>query len=214
MPAPTSLIGRKSRAGRDAGITFPSAMRRSRVPPRLTGPNSATGRLRSVTTSRSPRSTRRRYLLKFWRSSATPTVSLMYTKVALRDRLLVHGEPDRRADRGDDPEAQDDLRLRPAEDLEVVVHRGHQEDPLAEGLEGEDLDEHAERLDDEDAAEDEQELLGLRHHRQAGDRAAEAERAGVAHEDGGREGVEPQKADARPDQAPRQQREVSIAAGD
>ena len=30
-----------------------------------------------------------------------------------RDRLLVDREADRRADRGDDPEAQDDLRLRP-----------------------------------------------------------------------------------------------------
>src|SRR5919204_643775 len=96
-------------------------------------------------------------------SFATPTVSLMYMKVALRHRLLVHGEPDRRADRGHDPEAQDDLRLRPAEDLEVMVDGGHQEDALAEGLEGEDLDEHAQRFDDEDAAEDQEQLLGLRH---------------------------------------------------
>ena len=42
---------------------------------------------------------------------------------ASRDRLLVDREADRRADRGDDPEAQDDLRLRPAEHLEVVVDR-------------------------------------------------------------------------------------------
>ena len=41
---------------------------------------------------------------------------------------LVDREADRAADRGDDPEAQDDLRLRPAEQLEVVVDRRHQED--------------------------------------------------------------------------------------
>ena len=53
--------------------------------------------------------------------------------------------------------------------------------------------------------------LGLGHHREPGDRAAEAERAGVAHEDRRREGVEPEEADAGADQAARQQREVVLA---
>src|SRR3954470_1498208 len=130
------------------------------------------------------------------------------------DGLLVDGEADRGAHRGDDPEAQDDLRLRPPEDLEVVVDRGHQEDPLAERLEREDLQHHAGGLEHEDPAEDDQQLLGLRHHREARDRAAEAERAGVAHEDRRGERVEPQEADARPDEAAGEQRQVRLAGGD
>ena len=54
-------------------------------------------------------------------------------------------------------------------------------------------------------------ILGLRHHRQPGDRAAEAQRPGVAHEDRRREGVEPQEADAGADEAAAQQREVALA---
>src|SRR3954447_20683529 len=137
-----------------------------------------------------------------------------FTARASRHRLLIHGEPDRRAHARHDPEAQDDLRLRPPEDLELVVDRGHQEDPLAERLEREALQQHRERLEHEDAAEDDQQLLGLRHHGEAGDRAAEAERAGVAHEDRRREGVEPEEPDARADEAAREQREVRLAGRD
>src|SRR3954452_1547721 len=132
----------------------------------------------------------------------------------LGDRLLVHREADGRAHGGHDPEAQDDLCLRPAEDLEVVVDGRHEEHALTEGLEGEDLDEDAERLDHEDPAEHDQQLLGLGHHRQAGDRASQPQGPGVAHEDGGREGVEPQEAHAGADQAAAEQREVALAAGD
>ena len=46
-----------------------------------------------------------------------------------------------------------------------------------------------------------------------GDRAAEPERAGVAHEDRRREGVEPEEADAGADDAGREQREL-VCAGD
>ena len=69
------------------------------------------------------------------------------------------------------------------------------------------------RLDHEDPAEQDQQHLGLGHHREPGDRAAEAERAGVAHEDRRREGVEPQEADARPDEAAGEHREV-VVVGD
>ncbi len=71
--------GRPRRRG---GETRPCAISRSSASPVVGGgPSSATGRLRSVTTSRSPLSTRRRYLLRFCRRSATPTV-VMYMKVA------------------------------------------------------------------------------------------------------------------------------------
>ena len=88
------------------------------------------------------------------------------------DRLLVQREADPRADRGDDPEAEHDLGLRPGHHLEVVVQRRHQQDAAAEGLEGEDLDRDRERLDHEDAADDDQQHLGLGHHRQGADRPA------------------------------------------
>src|SRR5205814_2105351 len=70
------------------------------------------------------------------------------------DRLLVQREPDRGTDRRDDPEAQDDLRLGPRHQLEVVVHRSHEEHPSSEPLEREHLDRDGKRLDHEDAADD------------------------------------------------------------
>src|SRR5262245_11977211 len=75
------------------------------------------------------------------------------------NRLLVQGEPDPRADRGDDPEPEHDLRLRPGHHLEMMVERRHQQDPAPEGLEGEDLGGNRERLDHEDAADDDQQDL-------------------------------------------------------
>ena len=93
----------------------------------------------------------------------------------------------------------------------MVVDRRHQEHPLAEALEGEHLDQHGQRLDHEDAADHEQQELGLGHHGQAGDRPAEAERAGVAHEDRRREGVEPQEPDARSDEAAADERQIVLA---
>src|SRR3954454_251375 len=137
-----------------------------------------------------------------------------FTARASRHGLLVHGEPNRRAHARHDPEAQDDLRLRPPQDLEVVVDWGHQEDALPERLEREDLQQHRQRLEHEDPAEHDQKLLGLRHHREPGDRAAEAERADVAHEDRRRERVEPQEPDARADEAPREQRQVRLPRRD
>src|SRR5215213_10975361 len=65
------------------------------------------------------------------------------------DRLLVEREADPRADGGDDPEADHDLRLRPRHHLEVMVERRHQQDAAAEGFEGEDLGGDRERLDHE-----------------------------------------------------------------
>src|SRR3954471_12616769 len=59
----------------------------------------------------------------------------------------------------DDPEADHDGRLRPAELLEVVVDRGHQEDPAARAFEPGDLDHDAEQLGHEQAADDRQHEL-------------------------------------------------------
>src|SRR5213076_2532381 len=79
-------------------------------------------------------------------------------------RLAHHGYPDRllaelqrrereqRAHHRDDPEADDDLRLGPAEELEVVMDGRHAEDALAAELEGDHLPDHRERLADEHPA--------------------------------------------------------------
>ena len=53
--------------------------------------------------------------------------------------------------------------------LEVVVDRRHHEDALAGALELGDLDDHAQRLDDEHAADDQQRELGLGGHGQHAD---------------------------------------------
>src|SRR5437879_4081354 len=66
----------------------------------------------------------------------------------------------------DDPEADHDGRFRPAELLEVVVDRRHEEDPPPGPLEPGHLDDHRQELGDEQAADDaEHDLLagGDRH---------------------------------------------------
>ena len=77
-------------------------------------------------------------------------------------------------------------------------------------LEGDHLEDHRERLDQEDPADQEQQHLGLRHDRERGERAAEPHRAGVAHEDLSREGVVPEEPDRGPDQAGAEDGEVEI----
>src|SRR5436309_10314513 len=76
-----------------------------------------------------------------------PTSTLFPYTTLFRSRE--QGQDDR-----DDPEAHDDLRLRPALQLEVMMDRRHAEDPLAPQFERHDLDDHGERFDDEDAADD------------------------------------------------------------
>ena len=81
-------------------------------------------------------------------------------------------EADQRQHDGDDPEADHDLRLGPAQLLEMVVDRRHQEDALAGALEDGDLDDHRERLDDEEAADDRQHDLVLGRDRDGAEQAA------------------------------------------
>ena len=106
-------------------------------------------------------------------------------------------EPGGHADARDDPEPDHDGDLLPAEQLEVVVQRRHPEQPFALGeLEVADLQDHRQRLDHEQPAEQDEQELGAGQDREPGQRAAERERAGVAHEDLGRRGVPPQEAEA------------------
>src|SRR5437588_12166312 len=58
---------------------------------------------------------------------------------------LIDGEANRAEGRRHDPEAQDDLRLRPRSQLEVVVDRSHQEHAFSEELKRNHLDHHRPR---------------------------------------------------------------------
>src|SRR6185503_18214849 len=66
---------------------------------------------------------------------------------------LQSGEAEQREDEGHDPEADDDLRLLPAHQLEVVVQGRHAEDALAAQLEGGHLQDDGQGLDHEQAAD-------------------------------------------------------------
>src|SRR3954468_13315036 len=107
-------------------------------------------------------------------------------------------EADGHADARDDPEPNHDVDLAPPRQLEVVLQGRHPEHPLAGGLERDDLDDHGHRDDDEQATEDDGEQRGAGGDREAADEAAQAECAGVAHEDAGRGRVPPQEAHAGP----------------
>ena len=69
------------------------------------------------------------------------------------DRLCEVKQTDQRQDHCDDPKANDDGGLAPAELFEMVVDRRHLEDALARQLEGRDLDDHRHRLEHEEAAD-------------------------------------------------------------
>src|SRR4051812_18236995 len=106
-------------------------------------------------------------------------------------------EPDEEP--GDDPEPDDDRHLGPAGELEVVLQRRHPEHPPARQLERADLDDHGQRDDDEEPAEEHQQHLGAGGDGEAGERAAERERSGVTHEDLRRGRVPPEETEARPE---------------
>ena len=85
----------------------------------------------------------------------------------------------------------------------MVVERGHPEEPLAlprlplRVLEVARLEDHGERLDEEDGAEDGEQQLLLDHHRGRPDRRAEREAPGIAHEDLRGVAVVPEEPEAR-----------------
>src|SRR5215831_15846987 len=73
--------------------------------------------------------------------------------MAARSTQLQGGEAGERQHHGDDPEADHDLRLSPAELFEMMMDRGHLEDALARQLEGGDLHDHGDRFQHEQSAD-------------------------------------------------------------
>ena len=128
-----------------------------------------------------------------------------------RHRSFKRPERDEREEDRDDPETDDDLRLRPSEELEVVVERRHPEDPLARELERAHLEDHGDRLDDEEPADEDEEDLLLDEDGDGPERRAEREGARVAHEDLGGVRVEPQEAERGSDDRGAEDRELARA---
>src|SRR5687767_12509506 len=103
---------------------------------------------------------------------------------------LERREGEERAEDAEDPEADDDLGLLPSLHLEVVVQRRAQEYPVRARvveavlhlamLEDTPLDDHRGGFRDEDAADDQQQELGLEQDRDDPKRATQGERAGVS----------------------------------
>jgi hypothetical protein len=111
--------------------------------------------------------------------------------VEVEEVLVVHREGAGGKDRRDDPEAHHDLRLGPRFHLEVVVNRRHQEDAPPPELERGYLEDHRQRLDQEDPTDDEQQHLRLGEHSEAAERASDPHRSRVAEKHLRGEGVEP-----------------------
>src|SRR3984957_15012991 len=68
-------------------------------------------------------------------------------------------EPQRAEEAAEDPEADDDRRLGPTAQLEVVVDGSHTEDAPVEGAKADDLQNHRHGFHDEEAADDEEEEI-------------------------------------------------------
>src|SRR3954451_22092346 len=131
-------------------------------------PSSASSKLIALMSAPAPKaSTRPTHCLGHRRAKASRTPSRSEeaasapqpsaASMSAADRVLGEREADAGADCRDDPEAQHDLRFRPGHHLEVVMHRGHQQDSAAEHLEAQHLDGYRECLDHADAAEDDEE---------------------------------------------------------
>ena len=96
-----------------------------------------------------------------------------------------------------DPETNHDFLFRPTQKLEVMVERGHFEDPFSSGQpEIGDLQEDRERFQDKNAGYHEKKKLLLDHDGDGSDAPSQGQCAHIAHEKLGRMTVEPEKAQA------------------
>src|SRR5919107_424684 len=166
--------------------------------------------LASATTMASPRSVSARV-------AATPDSPSPNTSVFTRSpcRVVEEDVVEKEAHRGEgglgDPEPDHDLVLVPPQQLEVVVYRGHLEDPAARELVDKDLHHHGDRHDHEQAADDGEQQLGLGQHRRGGEHAAYRQRTRVAHKDLGRSGVVPEETHEAPHHGAADHRHVVLA---
>src|SRR5713101_5782055 len=92
------------------------------------------------------------------------------------------GQRSERKDQRRNPEAHDDFRLAPAHQLEMMVDRGHAKNALPREAERGDLQNHRQRLDNENAADEKEQDLLLEDDGDDAERSTERERTDVAHE--------------------------------
>src|SRR5215203_6883499 len=130
-------------------------------------------------------------------------------------RVVEEDVVEKEAHRGEgslgDPEPHHDLVLIPSQEFEVVVDRGHLEDPTPRELVDEYLHHDGDRLDHEETADDGEQKLGLGQHRRGGEHAAYRQRAGIPHKDLGGMGVVPEESHDRSDHRTADHRHVVLA---
>ena len=90
-----------------------------------------------------------------------------------------------------------------------MVKRRNEEDPLAAQFERPDLEDHRDRLENENASDNNKEQFLLEHHRQKTEGSSERQSTGVPHEDLRRMAVEPQKPEPRTDQSGGENRKLA-----
>src|SRR3984957_20261596 len=121
------------------------------------------------------------------------------------------GEAGQRQHHRHDPETDHDGGLGPAQLLVMMMDGGHAEDALAGELERDHLHNHRYGLEHEQPADDGEHDLMLGHDGDRAQRAAQRQRTGIAHEDGGRRRVVPKKAQTRADQGGQEHRQLARA---
>src|SRR5580658_1258850 len=92
------------------------------------------------------------------------------------------GQRKQREDQRRDPKTHDDFRLAPSQQFKMMMDGGHSKNTLASELEGTDLQDHRERLDNKDSANEKQENLLFDDDRNRAQRSTERKRAYVSHE--------------------------------
>src|SRR5215207_4237766 len=122
---------------------------------------------------------------------------------------LEGGEAEQRQHKGDDPETDHDRRLLPALLLKMMMQRRHGEYAPAPNLESEHLDDDGHGFEHEKTADHEEHDLVLGGNRNCAERAAERQRARIAHENHGRGCVEPQEAEAGTDDRSTEDRKLA-----
>src|SRR3990172_3068026 len=182
---------RKSASSWPSQRTVTPRARRAAAPAATAGSG-----LSSLTATRAPRAARKRAAAAPVRASPTTSACRPFSSI-VSSAQLQRAQGKQREDQGGDPKTDDDLRLFPPHELEVVVERRHAEDALAGQLERPHLQDHRERFENKHAADEEKQNLLLDDDGHGAEGAAQGERAYVAHEDVGRVGVVPEKANRR-----------------
>src|SRR5271170_2887261 len=127
-------------------------------------------------------------------NTATFLPAKVVTGITTRLPQFQGRQPRQREHDRDDPETNNDLRLGPAELLEMMMDRRHLEHAFTGELVRHHLHDDRHRFEHEQAADDGKHDLMLGGDGDRADHAAERQRAGIAHEDRSRRRVEPEKA--------------------